>query len=145
MERLRCPACGATRHALVDNRTVCAECGYPIEERAVVVPLNPDGNAVLEGDIEVKDSSGAVVALGAACTTVKSTARVVSVGLVDGRLEVVRLAQGNTSCPTNPPRPVPDTAVWKEIYEAADGVIRLTRTVSGRHIPAHTTPERVEF
>ena len=68
---------------------------------------------------------------------------VVSAALVDGRIEIVRREKSHIH-PTMTGVEYPDL-VWKEIYEAADGVIRLTRTVSGRHIPAHTTPERVEF
>ena len=100
--------------------------------------IRPDP-AALDAD----KASGATVDFRAdpyiAAEVTDSSARdvVVSADLVDGRLEVVRRV-------LSPDRNIPDT-VWREIYEAEDGVIRLTRMISGRHVPAHTEPERVEF
>lgn len=39
----------------------------------------------------------------------------------------------------------PSVRVWKDIYGVVDGKIVKVKTVQGRHIPAHTVDERIEF
>ena len=67
---------------------------------------------------------------------------VVSTTLVNGRLEIV-YRQG-----PNPLHLVAgrvDDSVWKDVYVARAGAVVLDTTIAGRHIPAHTTEERIEF
>ena len=73
-----------------------------------------------------------------------SMREVVSVELVGEALEVVWREPSHRTYPVMPPRPVPDR-VWKEIYVAENGVVVLGATIEGRHIPAHSEPERIEF
>ncbi len=61
-----------------------------------------------------------------------------------GDLEVVRRYPSNMMFACYPPRPAPDRIV-KEIYKAIDGMIVLHDTIEGRHTPAHTVGEQIEF
>jgi hypothetical protein len=60
----------------------------------------------------------------------------------DGRIEVVHrvkpnIIYGNGQFP-------PDT-VWKEVYEARDGKIHMTRKIPGQHVQARLIPEKLIF
>ena len=70
------------------------------------------------------------------------TPQIVSVELVGGELHVAWRQQSDMQLDSYPSRPAPDN-VWKDIYGAVDGEVRLVRTVRGTHIPR--TPERFVF
>lgn len=69
---------------------------------------------------------------------------ILSVTLVDGRLEVVR-REKMPQLAYDPPRPTPDK-VWKDIYKGNAGEdVYLDETIDGTHTPATTAPEKTEF
>lgn len=69
--------------------------------------------------------------------------KIVSVTLVDGRLEVVKRRQSKAAFCTG--RPVPDL-VCKEVYVGdANGNVVLGAFIQGRHTPAYTVPEAFTF
>lgn len=70
---------------------------------------------------------------------------IVSVNLTDaGEIEVIKKYPSNTMYACNPPGPAPDRVV-KETYIACDGKIILGETKEGKHTPAHTVNEQIEF
>lgn len=71
---------------------------------------------------------------------------IVSVEVVDGKLEVVRKYPSNQMLLCDPPRPASDTVV-KEIYGIVDGKIEIIKEIAGSHTPAETitTNESITF
>lgn len=68
---------------------------------------------------------------------------IVSVTLVDGKLEVVRRRKSNAAYCTG--APVPDL-VCKEIYGTdITGRINLYKRIEGKHTPAYRVPESITF
>jgi hypothetical protein len=69
---------------------------------------------------------------------------IVSVELIDGKLEVVKRFPSNLAYASNPLRLVPDQVV-KEVYESVEGEIKLTRSIAGQVNPQKIIPESIEF
>lgn len=70
---------------------------------------------------------------------------IVSVYLNDnGDLEVIKRYRSDTVLLTYPPKPAPDSIV-KEIYKSIDGKIVLSQTIEGKHTPAYSVSEVIEF
>jgi hypothetical protein len=64
--------------------------------------------------------------------------------LINGRLEIVKRTKSNLMYATFPPHPAADH-VFKEIYEAVDGDVKLVQTVVGKHQPGYYQDEKIEF
>ncbi len=69
---------------------------------------------------------------------------IISVKLVMDQLEVVLRERSNMTYTCNPPRPAPDR-VWKNIYRAVDGEVKLCEVVPGIHTPQTIQSEKFEF
>lgn len=73
------------------------------------------------------------------------TEEIVSFQLTEeGKIEVIKRVRSNSMYACNPPKPVPDR-VWKEIYSAQDGVIKLEKKIEGTHNPSHVIRESLTF
>lgn len=70
--------------------------------------------------------------------------QVISAGLVEGQLEVVRRYPSNSMFACDPPRKAPDT-IEKDVYGIVDGKIQLIEIISGQHVPAHSVAEQFTF
>ena len=66
-----------------------------------------------------------------------------SVETVGKQLHVVWRERSNATFAVYPAVPVPDN-IWKDVYAAVDGAVRLVATVHGVHVPATTVPEAFE-
>ena len=97
-------------------------------------------------NVHAGDPTTCVLPTGTITTTLhrNPTATVVSINLVNGVLETVNRMPSMLPFQGHPPIPMPDL-VWKEIYRAVDGEVRLVEVVKGRIIPATTTPEQYVF
>ena len=69
---------------------------------------------------------------------------IISVKLVDGKLEVVLRVKSMITYTVYPPRDAPDY-IYKDIYVSWDGKIALEKTIRGTHTPAYTVPESFDF
>ena len=69
---------------------------------------------------------------------------IVSVKLVDGKMEVVKRRPSRQMLLTNPPQPAPDIIV-KEIYAAVEGEVRLIDKINGKHTPGRYVQEEISF
>jgi len=69
--------------------------------------------------------------------------QIVSVELVAGRLEVVRVVRPGVMIATNPPQE--QVYVYKDVYEARGDSIVLANTVLGTYVPPSRNPERYLF
>lgn len=67
---------------------------------------------------------------------------VVSVALVDGKLEVITRTPSNMAYCNGTPCP---DSIKKQTYAAVDGKIVLESTIDGKHVPARFVPESIEF
>lgn len=68
--------------------------------------------------------------------------QILSVKLVDGKLEVITRTPSDISYTNG--KPLPDF-ISKDIYEAEDGNIVLLESIKGKHTPAYTVAEKIEF
>jgi len=69
---------------------------------------------------------------------------IVSINLIDGKLEIISRRRSIGVTLEYPPRPQSDE-IWKDIYESIDGKIELVKTIQGTHIPAEIIPEQFKF
>lgn len=59
-------------------------------------------------------------------------------------ITVVFRKRNNEILTVNPPRPAPDK-IWKEIYGIKEGKLALLSKLEGKHTPAYSVDEKIEF
>ncbi len=74
----------------------------------------------------------------------KTETEIVSAELVNGQLHVVIKQPSNAMYACYPARPVPDV-VWKDVYGVVDGMVALVDVIKGKHTPACSVSEQIEF